>query len=225
MKFRAGKCGRAISILLLLAAAISGCSILPKEGVSKTFFVLEPGAEPAPQFSAVKPVALLVGTTSAGMFINSNRILFSDNPETRSYYQYSFWTEPPTVQFSRLLIGKLEQSNGFETISRASVGAVGDYQLNTEIKEFYQDRSVSPPLARVVIAANAVTILDRRILASSTFSESVPLEQDNAAGAVRAFTAASGKIENSIVSWIYDAISKGGSAGALPSLSDGSIPQ
>ncbi len=186
---------------LILLGLFAGCSILPKEPEPKTYFVLEADPQSAPHFDNSVSKSLLIGATTAGIFINSPRILFGNSPETRSFYQYSLWTEAPTIQFTRLLLGKFEHGNAFKTVSRASVGAIGDYQLNTEIKELYQDRTVSPPVARLIVAADMVKMVDRRILASRTFSEVVKLDHDNASGAVHAFSTGSNKIMNDIVTW------------------------
>ena len=204
-------------LVLPLAGLIAGCSILPKESASKTFFVLDVSKEPVPHSAEQLKTGILVGAASAGLFINSNRILFSDNRDTRSFYQFSFWTEPPPLQFTRLLLGKLESSGGFETVSRASVGAIGDYQLNTEIKDFYQDRTVSPPVARVEITANVVAFFNRRVIASQSFSQEVKLEDDNASGAVRAFSAATDKIGTDIAAWVFEQVRKNEAASPVPS--------
>lgn len=203
-----------ISVILLLLAALAslplqGCSILPKEPEPKTYFVLEAPAETAPIFQSVISKALLLGASGGGIFVASPRIVFSDSPGTRSYYQFSFWTEPPTLQFNRALIAKFDRSKAFSTVSRSSVAAIGDLQLNTEIQEFYQDRSVEPATAKVVVTADLIAVTDRKILASRSFTESAPIGEDNAAGAVAALSKATDKLQNNLINWVVESAPKG----------------
>ena len=192
-----------------ILAGIYGCSILSNSQEPKTYFVLEAPPDSSPQFETPLPKTLLLGASNGGIFIASPRILFSDTPGTRSYYQYSFWTEPPTLQFIKLLLGKFDYSKGFRVVSRSSNGVVGDYQLNTEIQEFYQDRTVSPPVARVVVAADLLSVIDRKIIASRSFSEAVPLTADTAAGAAGALSKATDKLLDDLIKWTVESVPPG----------------
>ena len=113
-------------VLSGFAAAFTGCSILSNTQEPKTYFVLEVPPETSPEFKSPIPKTLLLGAANGGIFIASPRILFSDTAGTRSYYQYSFWTEPPTLQFIKLLLAKFEYCKGFQVVSRSSNGVVGD---------------------------------------------------------------------------------------------------
>jgi cholesterol transport system auxiliary component len=185
---------------LALALALAGCAGLGA-GQAQRYFVLEA----APSQLAAAPVrrdaTLLVASTTASAFYDTQEIVFSRTAVQRAYYQFSSWTEPPNRALAPLLAMRLERSGAFRGVAETTSGVRGNLLLRTELVEAYHDASSAPGSAKVAIAAELSDTAGRRMLARRTFSASVPVPSYDAAGAVRGFDEAFGTILDEIASW------------------------
>ena len=195
--------------LLLLALGPSGCgSLLPKDGSDRAFFVLSDEAR-ADKGAASKldgdarleAKRLLVRNTKANGFINSHKIIFGENPRTRGFYQLASWVEPPPERFTLLMMERFEEADLFASVSRLASSTLGDYQINTEITEFYHDISGKPGKIHIRVAAELIDLGRRVVLSSRSFTAVVPAKSYDVEGAVSGFNQATSQVLDEIFQW------------------------
>lgn len=195
-------------VAFLMPWLAAGCSVFSESQGIKRQYVLGDdialNAAPGPTTNA----RLLVRPTTADPFINTYRIVFSREPGTRAYYQFSTWTQSPTTRFTDLLIHVLQQAGIFRSVTAASKGTAGALLLDTDIFEFYHDAVESPGTVRVGVRAQLIDRRDRSIMAQETFQQSVPVPSYDAAGAVAGFNQAVRQILEDMTAWIGRAISE-----------------
>lgn len=206
-------------LLFALMLCSSACSIsLVPEADSKKYFVIErisnsvlESKDTSGEFvddNKSFPLIFRVRDTQAGQFIDSQRIIFSNDKRTRGYYQYGFWVDPPPRRFSFLLESAFEEAEVFSEILRESSGGTAQYELRSEILEFFHYSAKAPGQARVSLRFELVDLSSRSVIGKKVFVFEEDLKSFDVEGAVDAFSRASNKvIQNSIV-WVKEVLSE-----------------
>ena len=200
----ASSMARALLTSILLMCAACG-PLIPSPSDEIAYFVIEGTVvetSKAPRHDA----NLLVRETKANRFINSHKIIFSKDPAQRGYYQLARWVEPPPSRITSLLIDKLEQANVCKSISRLGSATLGDYQLNSELSEYYHDIRSRPGQATIRMTAEIIDLARRNVLAQKTFVTSTEATSYTAQGAVEGLTSATNSLLDQIVAWAAEEI-------------------
>ena len=192
------------SFLIGTLTILCGCSLLGNTGPSPDLFQLAapPAVESASKGTLIR---LIVSPVEGAGLIDTHRVLFSNDPIERGFYQFASWTEPPAKQFNRFLMQAIEQSKGFRTVTDPSAAVLGDLQLRVVLTEFYHDTSTPPGLAKVSAQCELIDLRTHSLKARRTFASAVDAKQFDARGAVIALSGASDSVLREIVAWIQDA--------------------
>jgi len=192
--------------VLFLSAACSVPKLGP--GEATRYYVLVDQREDSVEAPHQIKGTLLVLETEAAPFLASRKIIFSDSPSERGYYQYASWTESPNKQITGLLVNRLEESKALSTVTKVSGTTVGDFQLNSELLELYHDISERPGKARVSLRVELVNLKTRKIIAQKKFSAQAKLEEYDAAAAVEGLSHAVSNILHQVQSWLVKHVPK-----------------
>ncbi len=197
-------------LICVICLHLCGCgSLLGIKRADESFFVLTDNQKlPAAPLASYK-LRLLVRETKASAFIDSYKIIFSENPSTRGYYQFAKWAETPPAQFTRMLLDRAERAGICQTVSRLGSSALGDIQLNTEILEFYHDTQHTPGSIVIRLNAELVDLREYKTLSERSFTKKVPVEDYSAAGAVAAFSVGTNDLLDELLVWLHKALSPG----------------
>ncbi len=185
----------------VMLAMLSACSSLLAPAPDKDRFVLQAPTCPSAA-TAENGATLLVRATTSSKLFDSQKIIFNDTAETRGFYQFAAWAESPVLQFTRLLLGRMECVGIFHSVSRGNEAARADYILSTEIIDFRHDYTEKPGKALVTVRAEFYAPASRTMLASRVFSREVPVTEFNAEGAVHAFSQASEQVLSDLAGWV-----------------------
>jgi len=186
---------------LTMLFTVSCGPLFPSGGGEKDYFVLIDDESAPKPLSRRWKYRILVRDAKGNRFISSHKIVFSDDPAKRGYYQLAQWVEPPTKQFTSLLLERLERAKLFLTASRLASSALADLQLNSEIEEFYHDTSERPGKVRVRVSAELIDLKKRLPLDKKEFSRILEVSDYSAEGAVTGFSEAINQILNELVEW------------------------
>ena len=188
--------------LLVLVSASVSCTfdVIPDYG-KKSYYIITNGADDTFTCHG-KDLAVFISETAANKFINSRRIIFTESPLERSYYQLAYWVEPPPKTFSKLLLSRLETCGLFRNVSRPLSLASADLELNTEIVEFYHDISKRPGEVLVEVRAELIDLKKRSVVASRKFSVSAAVKKYSAEGAVISFSHGVSQVLTQIIQWL-----------------------
>jgi cholesterol transport system auxiliary component len=194
-------------VCLFVSIALNACwPLVGLKQADESFFVISNDGSVPQQTLPTSSLSLLVRETKANAFINSRKIIFSDNPATRNYYQLARWVEPPPARFTLLLIQHLERANVFASVSRLDSSALGDLQLNTEITEFYHDTRQTPGNVVIRVDAELIDLKKRSTIKEKWFSKTVSVEEYSAAGAVTAFSTGVNEILDEMLVWVSESV-------------------
>lgn len=146
------------------------------------------------------PTLLVLDTTTTS-FYDTDQLVFSRNPGTRSQYQFARWTERPGKRFADLMRARLDQQSAWK-VSVAGGYVRGDVLLDTELVEFYHDASSEPGQVRLELRAELVDLKQRSLLGRRTFEQKVPLASFDASGAAQASNQAVSRALDDLAAWL-----------------------
>lgn len=182
---------------LLLPAAVSACSLVPKrEHRTQTTFLLagnhpahEGSETPASGRSAV-PVTVLVSRPQARPGFDTPRMAYLPHPGEVRYYAFHEWADTPGRMLGPMAVEALERSGCCGMVIRAPGAVPGDIRLDIEDLALGQEFFSTPSVVRLSFRALLVDLRGRDVVAATRFEavETAPSEdpQGGAAAAGRA---------------------------------------
>lgn len=193
-----GWAGFCLSIVLL-----AGCSALPEKPVRPAVYDFGPGlvVKPAP---AENLPALLLADIDAPAAVDGTAVLFrlayADVQQLRPYAQ-ARWSMPP----AQLVRQRLREQLGQQRVVLNPAEGPAAFILRLELEEFTQvfeapDRSVG--LVRLRATLLESTGGRERLVAQRRFTVERPAPSPDAAGGVRALTAATDAAVDEIAQWL-----------------------
>ena len=198
---------RSLLLMITFASAClsAGCSILPKSAPQTRYVLGDAGCTQAAQRKS--GARLLVLPTTANAYLDSQRIIYAEQTQTRSAYKLSSWVESPAARVAVLLRQRLECSGQFSSVTQSNISAQADYMLSTEVLEMVHDLSVSPAEVRMSVRAELFDARTKAIAGSNTFSSVSATTELGPQAAVQKFNQATDKLLSAIVDWTADRIS------------------
>lgn len=202
MKPDAGR--RAITALLLCLPALSGgCGGLFGKAPERQLYRLNPNVAlaqtPPPRVGAL----LVIATPSAAAGLDTNRIALVRSPVAIDYYADGEWIDRPPFLVKQALIEGFQKSGAFAGVASEGLGLNANYVLNTNIRDFtaVYDMPDAPPLARVRIAAELITMPDRDIAAATSIVREARAGAIDLPSIVQAFDSALGEAVQAVIAW------------------------
>ena len=140
-------------------------------------------------------------TASAGL--DTNRIALIRSPVEIDYFADGEWVDRPPFLVKEALIEGFQKSGAFAGVSSEGLGLSADYVLNTDIRDFtaIYDSPDGPPLARVRIAAELITMPGRNIAATISVTREARAGAVDLPAIVNAFNQALGEAIRDIIIW------------------------
>lgn len=213
-----------LSLTLLLSA---GCSVLSGPSNPRTYFTLgaplcdeaaRATASHSEKGKAEQPErdsrgGLLV-TSSAPLYLNTPRMIFSRSAGTRGYYQFAFWIDTPATLISEALAEAVRCTGRFSDVSLQTADSRAEAVLEIRLEEFFHDATLSPGLVRVQLITRYVERALKPEAVLRRFSAAVAVESEDAEGAHAGFVKAVEKLTSEILSWISQELSSSAGNGA-----------
>jgi cholesterol transport system auxiliary component len=197
--------------LVLLVAALAGCKSLPSKPQRQTMYDFGPVAPYAGSVSAQRPALLLPDVEVSGI-LETPAMLYRlgyENPHELLPYAFARWSAPPGQllrQRLRDVLGRdrpvLDNAGGAALARRAGTPPP---VLRVELEEFSQLFD-APAQSRGVLRLRC-TLLENtaggeRLVAQRSFDVERPAPSADAAGGVRALTAAADAAAQEIAAWL-----------------------
>lgn len=199
--------------VLLLGAALAGCKSLPDKPKAQTMYDFGPAA-PSPTVTVPQRPALLLPEVEAGGVLETSALLYRlgyEDPFQLRPYAYARWSAPPGQLIRQRLRDVLGRERPVLDESAAAAlarrGGAAPPVLRTELEEFSQLFD-SPRESQGVLRLRA-TLLENtgggeRLLAQRSFDLRRPAPSADAAGGVRALTAAVDAAAADIAAWLRE---------------------
>lgn len=199
--------------VLLLGAALAGCKSLPDKPKAQTMYDFGPAA-PAPTVTAPPRPALLLPEVEVKGVLETTALLYRlgyEDPFQLRPYAYARWSAPP----GQLIRQRLRDVLGRErpVLDEAAAAALARRGggappvLRTELEEFSQlfdSARESQGVLRLRATLLENTGGGERLLAQRSFDLRRPAPSADAAGGVRALTAAVDAAAADIAAWLRE---------------------
>jgi cholesterol transport system auxiliary component len=170
--------------------------------IRRDFYVLgDEGPPPAAGGAAIELVLLVASGAMPGLY-DSDRMIFSADGRSRSYFQFGYWSERPAQSLQLLAEARLDALQRFRTVASSTSGLRGDLLLSLRLDELYLDASADPALLRVSMSAELIDWRSRKLLARQTFRRSHPAASRDAGGAAQAASHAVGAMLAELSDWV-----------------------
>jgi cholesterol transport system auxiliary component len=194
-----------IATLLLAAASLAGCSILPKHETLALY-------DPAPQHSTTEHTAnsawpqanwqLQISRPYADAMLDSTHILVRPQPGELQVYKGAAWTQPAPDLVLDTVVRAFVDSRRLAGVARRGEGVSAQYELLLDLRRFESDYDGgATPSARIEIGARLVHNADNRVVASEVFDAATPADGIEVAQINRAFEQSLGDATGRLIGW------------------------
>jgi len=194
-------------VLVFLGGLLAGCGGLSITNTSPKidYFVLQDLALPASPTAAVAPrsnrVLLIASITPQALF-DSERMVFTKDGISRSYYQFANWSERPAQSLAVLAETRLSQVGGFRAVTQSTSAVKGDLLLTLRLNELTHDDSVSPGVIRLGVTSDLVDWRTRELVARRVFTRSVAVASRDSIGSAQAANRAITTMLDELSPWV-----------------------
>jgi cholesterol transport system auxiliary component len=191
-----------LCVPMLLTGLVAGCGGLLPKAPERQLYRLNPVV--ALQTPPRRVDALLVvATPTAAAGLDTKRMALFQSPVAIDYFAEGEWVDRPPFLVKEALIEGFQKSGAFTGVSSEGLGLSADYVLNTDIRDFtaVYDSPDGPPLARVRIAAELITMPGRNIAATISVTREARAGAVDLPAIVNAFNQALGEAIRDVIVW------------------------
>ena len=122
----------------------------------------------APAGPGIDKVLLVSSGAMPGLY-DSDRMVFSADGRSRSYFQFGNWSERPAQSLLLLAETRLARSKRFREVASSTSGVRGDLLLSLRLDELYLDASAEPGQVKLIVTAELIDWRSRQLLARRGF--------------------------------------------------------
>ncbi len=198
-------------LALAAALALAGCKALPDKPVRPAMYDFGPGA-PAQASAATSRGALVLQEVEVSGILETTALLYRlgyDDPHQLRPYAYARWSAPPAELLRQRLRDVLGQDRAVLDADAAAAmsrrGGNPPPVLRVELEEFSQlfdSATDSKGVVRLRCTLLENTAGGERLVAQRSFNVQRPAPSADAAGGVRALTAATDAAARDIAGWL-----------------------
>lgn len=184
----------------LPAALLAACSL--GSAPRRDFYLLRDGAAPGTPASGprVDKVLMVAAMANPGLY-DSDRMVFSADGHSRSYFQFGYWSERPAQSLQTRAEARLAQAGVFRDVVSSTSGVRGDLLLSLRLDELYLDASQSSGRVSLSVTAELIDWSLRRLIARQTFQQSVTVPHNDAPDFAGAASDALGRLLSELSDW------------------------
>ena len=195
-----------------LATVLAGCAL--NSAPRQEFHLLRDADAPttaAPAAARIDKVLLVSSGAMPGLY-DSDRMVYSVDGRSRSYFQFGYWSERPAQSLLMLTQARLARAQGFREVASSTSGVRGDLLLTLRLDELYLDAVADPGQVKLVLVAELIDWRQRTLIARRSFVHIAAVPQRDASGVAAAASQAVGAVLTELVAWT--AASAAGAAAA-----------
>jgi cholesterol transport system auxiliary component len=197
---------RLLPAALGLLPLLAGCGGLLPKAPDRPLYRLNPAVEPRPPLRRVG-AQLVIATPTASAGLDTKRIALIRSPVALEYFADAEWVDRPPFLVKEALIEAFRKSGAFAGVGSEGLGLNADYVLNSEIRDFtamYDSQQGSPdgpPLVRVRLAGELITMPGRNIAAATSITREARAAANDLPAVVMAFDRAFGGAVEELLIW------------------------
>lgn len=185
---------------------LAGCGGAPRTD----YHLLRDAAPAPPQAPARVDQVLLVAPGTPASLYDTERMVFSADGSSRSYFQFGFWAERPQRRLLLLAEERLVRAQAFREVALSTSGIRGSLLLTLRLESLYADDAADPAQARLAFGAELIDWTDRRLIARRSFERATPMPRHDAAAFAEAASVSMGVLLGELTDW---AVASAGGSG------------
>ena len=190
-----------VSTPLLLTAGVAACGVIPKREPTAIFEPTRVSSAPDASWPQAN-WSLLVMKPAASAMLDNDRIAVRPAQGQITVYKAAAWTDTAPDLVQAALVRRFEDSGKILSVARPGSGVRGDFQLQTELREFESVYvSAGRPEVRVEIYAKLIKTGDGSVVAARAFRQTAQPATEDVASVADAFGAALSRASDEIVGW------------------------
>ena len=182
------------------AALLAGCGF--NRAPRTDFYLLRDAQADASAMpgAAIDKVLLVASGAMPGLY-DSDRMVFSADGRSRSYFQFGYWSERPAQALLLLAEARLQRAQRFRDVALSTAGVRGDLLLSLRLDELYLDTSAEPAQVRLHVSAELLDWQRRTLLSRRAFAQATAVTRRDAGGLAEAASQATGVLLGELVDW------------------------
>ena len=186
--------------LMGVAGLLGACSL--GNAPRSDFFLLRDAGGPVSGAGGppIDKVLMVSAMAPPGLY-DSDRMVFSGDGLSRSYFQFGYWSERPAQSLQTLAEARLAAAGRFRQVVSSTSGVRGDLLLSLRLDELYLDAVQSPGTVWLGVSAELIDWRDRRLLGRRQFRLAAPMQRTGAPGLAEAASQAMGMLLNALSDW------------------------
>lgn len=186
--------------LLGVAGLLGACSL--GNAPRSDFYLLRDAAGPGAEAGGARiDRVLMVSAMAPPGLYDSDRMVFSADGLSRSYFQFGYWSERPAQSLQTLAEARLATAGRFRQVVSSTSGVRGDLLLSLRLDELYLDASQPPGIVWLGVSAELIDWRDRRLLGRRQLRQSAPMLRAGAPGLAEAAGQAMGVLLATLADW------------------------
>ncbi|HYN61698.1 MAG TPA: ABC-type transport auxiliary lipoprotein family protein [Rubrivivax sp.] len=196
---------RTLLQLPLLGAApalglLAGCTL--STGARQDFHLLrDPAGSAAGSAGPHIDRVLLIASAALPGLYDSDRMVFSADGKSRSYFQFGYWSERPAQSLLVLTEARFAGAKRFREVALSTAGVRGDLLLSLRLDELYLDASSEPGQVRLIVTAELIDWPTRKLLARRSFVQAAAASPRDASGVAQAASQAVSVVLGALLDW------------------------
>ncbi len=199
-----------IAACMLFGLLLAGCAAGPLNRDAPAVYDFGPQRDEATTAKTIR-ASLLLNGVAAPAWLDTPAIVYRlvyQDAARHNVYATSRWATAPAALLTQRLRTRLAAASEGGVLSAAD-GARADYALRIDLDEFSQVFDAADRSRGVVIArASLVNTARRTLVAQKNFAVERNATSMDAAGGVRALSAAGGELVDAVVVWTATAIAQ-----------------
>ena len=174
-----------------------------------------PGAGPAPDIYSLTPKStfdgdlplvewqLVVAEPFAARGLDTNRIALHPSATEIKYFSGARWSDRAPSMVQTLLVESFENTGKIVAVGRQAIGLRSDYTLRSELREFQAHYNDDDGMPTVTVRLNVKIVKQPRqaIIASKTFTRTMPANGSSMKDIIYTFDETLGKVLRRVVEW------------------------
>lgn len=155
---------------------------------------------PVPAAARIDQVLLVAPGTPASLY-DTERMVFSADGSSRSYFQFGFWAERPQRRLMLLAEERLARAQAFREVALSTSGVRGGLLLTLRLESLYADDAADTAQARLAFGAELLDWSARRLIARRRFERATPMPRHDAAAFAEAASVSMGALLGELTDW------------------------
>ncbi len=197
------KNNRLISVVLLVALILAGCTLPQDNSPPPQTYLLEVGTFMPPSTRRSSSKTLLVTVPKAAPGFDSNRIAYTKEPLKLDYYSNNVWSDTPAKMLLPVLVRAFEGTGAFKAVVSPPAPALANLRVDVDVIRLQQEFNGPPSQVRFTARIKIVDMKSGHVLGTQVFEALEPASSEDAYGAARA---ANGAVQKALGEMIQFAL-------------------